>query len=398
MKIIHTADWHIGKQLYNISLAQDFDHFIGYLIDFIKKERVDLLLISGDIFDSSVPGNAARKQYYDTLHQLLQTGVKVVITAGNHDSITQLEAPKEILEHLHVFITGDVKNVKPLLFGEVVVLPVPFLYDRDIRKISEALGENDRVEVVKKGIAEYYSNLSKSVKEEFSDKISIAMGHLFLQGVKESDSERDIQVGKQAAINVQKLEGLFDYIALGHIHNPQKLSEKIRYSGSPVPLSFSEREDAKGFVLLKADDGVLRPEFIKIPKFRDFVRVTGTFTKVQQKLQEINVTDGKLPMLADVVVMEEKEDAGLRLLVNEWLSRFKSDHCQIANYKIIFTNEYQVFQNLASLAHTIEEMNPRSVFIQKLEDETESGDDRVLLLEAFDELYNDFGEISIVTP
>ena len=98
MKIIHTADWHIGKQLYNISLSEDFDHFVSFLIEYIIKENVDVVLVSGDIFDSSVPGNLARKQYYSALNQLLKTGVKVIITAGNHDSIAQIEAPKEFLE------------------------------------------------------------------------------------------------------------------------------------------------------------------------------------------------------------------------------------------------------------------------------------------------------------
>lgn len=389
MKIIHTADWHIGKQLYNISLSEDFEHFVSFMIEYILKENVYAVLVSGDIFDSSVPGNAARKQYYQTLNQLLKTGVRVIITAGNHDSVTQIEAPKDLLEQLNVFVTGDAKSVKPLVLEDVVILPVPFLYDRDIRKLMEGMGEQDRVEAVKKGITDYYVNWSEEVKIMFPSKSTIAMGHLFMQGVKESDSERDIQVGKQAAIKVDSFEGLFDYFALGHIHKPQKITESIRYSGSPIPLSFSEREDRKGFVLLEIQTDKIASEFIHIPKYRELIKVKGSLNYVQQKLQEIDLKTDSLPVLADVEIMEEREDPGLRLLANDWLNRYKSEHCQIASYKIIFSEENFSTKNLMSSSRSIEEMNPRNVFIQKMEDEVNDSNDQILLLEAFDELYDE---------
>jgi exonuclease SbcD len=386
MKILHTADWHIGKHLHNIDLYFDFQHFSNFLLDFIKEENIDLVLVAGDIFESSVPTNQARKQYFDILTSLVRLGVKVVITAGNHDSISNIEAPKEILEYLDIYVVGDLNSMQPILLQDVVILPIPFLYDKDVRKIVAEQSELDRVEAVKKGIVYLYEQQSLMIKNQYPDKVSIAMGHLFLQGVAESESERDIQVGKQAGVEAKSFENLFDYIALGHIHRPQQLADNIRYSGSPIPLSFSERKDTKGFVALTIEGKTLKHSFVEVPKWRNFIRVTGTFETIKVKLQDLIDNTYILPSLIDVEVIEELEDPSLRLQINDWLTRFNSDQCIIANYKIKFLNSDLALKKLLTTQVGIEEMQPRNVFLQRIEEEVQNSEDIALFIEAFDEL------------
>lgn len=386
MKILHTADWHIGKQLHNNDLFQDFEYFANFLIKYIEEEKIDVVLVAGDIFDTSVPSNQARKQYFNILTSFVKLGIKVVITAGNHDSIANIEAPKEILEYLDVHVVGDLNSMQPILIDEIVIVPIPFLYDKDVRKIVAEQSELDRVEAVKKGIVQLYNTQAARVKELYPNKIYIAMGHLFLQGVVISESERDIQVGNQAAVDAKDFEKLFDYIALGHIHRPQQLSNNVRYSGSPIPLSFSERNDKKGFVVITLEDNKISNKFVEVPKSRDFIKVSGSFDEIKVRLQEILDIYNFLPTLIDLEIIEDDEDPAVRIQVNDWLSRFKSDKCVIANYRIKFLNSDQALKKLLLIDTNIEEMQPKNVFLQKIEDEVNNEDDRRLLAEAFDEI------------
>ncbi|HMP28890.1 MAG TPA: exonuclease subunit SbcD [Saprospiraceae bacterium] len=386
MKLIHTADWHIGKNLHNIDLYEDFQAFASFLLKYVEEEKIDVVMVAGDIFDTSVPSNQARKQYFNVLTSLIKLGVKVIITAGNHDSIANIESPKQILEYLSVYAVGDLHAATPIVLGDVVIAPIPFFYDKDIRKIVAEQSELDRVEAVKKGIIDIYQQQSTLLKEQYPDKLHIALGHLFLQGVTESESERDIQIGKQAAVAVQSFENLFDYFALGHIHRPQKLTNNIRYSGSPIPLSFSERTDQKGFVQLTVVHKKIEQSFVAIPKVRDLIKVEGSFKDIQVKLQECICNNVSFPNLIDVEVVEEVDDPSLRLQINDWLSRFKSDHCIIANFKIKFLQSNLGLQHLLLAKETIEEMIPRNVFLQKIEEEVLDDDDKQEMLAAFDEI------------
>jgi exonuclease SbcD len=387
MKIIHTADWHIGKQLHNIDLHEDFDHFVKYFLDYIIKEKVELVLVSGDIFDTSVPSNQARKQYFNLLTSLVKLQIQVVLTAGNHDSIANIEAPKEILEYLDIYVVGDMESAQPITFGEVTIIPIPFLYDKDVRKIVAGQGELDRVEAVKQGIVNLFQSQSITVRQAYPQHLLIAMGHLFMQGVKESESERDIQVGKLAAIESERFDNLFDYVALGHIHRPQRISETVRYSGSPIPLSFSERDDKKGFVVLECLNGKLESNFVEIPKMRDFKKVSGRFSEVKEKIEAFVKPENQLLTLLDVEIIEEKEDSMVRIEVNDWLTRYKSAHCIIANFKLKFTNTENDIKSLLQIDQNISERNPRNVFIKKIGEETSDIEDLALLEESFDELF-----------
>ena len=154
MKILHTADWHIGKKLQKHELKADFDLFIEWLCNTIQAEEVDLLLVSGDVFDLANPSSEARSQYYKTLLKLKNLNCKIILTGGNHDSPAMLEAPREILQQLNISVIGGLPNdisetIIPIYKDgkpQLVVAAIPFLRDADLRKGGESTSYEDRIE------------------------------------------------------------------------------------------------------------------------------------------------------------------------------------------------------------------------------------------------------------
>ena len=169
MKILHTADWHIGKILHKQSLAEDLNHFFDWMIQTIEEEDIDLLLVSGDIFDLANPNIRDKEVYYDIMMRLYKSGCQVIITGGNHDSVGELNAPKQILSAINISVIGGamqeledelipVKNASGEI--ELVVAAVPFLRDRDIRSRQEGQTYESRTEAIREGIKDHYQKLA----------------------------------------------------------------------------------------------------------------------------------------------------------------------------------------------------------------------------------------------
>src|SRR5690606_340454 len=254
MKILHTSDWHLGKQLHKYDLGEDLDYFFRWLVNYIKTNNIDVLLVSGDIFDQANASQTAYKQYYDLLKQLITLNCKIIITGGNHDSTSVLNAPKELLKAFDIsVIGGSVEDASEMFVqveknGEkIVVAAIPFLKDRDIRKADTGETYATKIEQIKMGLQSYFSNINKHYTDNHSNQVFILMAHLYIQGSQISESEREIQIGNQAGIEPLIFQGIPHYVALGHIHKPQVISRSgnIHYCGSPIPLSFSEKEDCK---------------------------------------------------------------------------------------------------------------------------------------------------------
>ncbi len=250
MKILHTADWHIGKVLHKRSLQDEFILFSEWLITTIIKEEIELLLVSGDIYDLANPSAKDRSMYFQLLRKLTELNIQIIITGGNHDSVGLLNAPKEILDVLDIHVIGGaldpikeelivIKNKKG--DEELVIAAVPFLRDKDLRNAETDQQYANRTEAIREGIKAHYKTLATLCKEKYASLPALAMGHLYAIGADPSDSERDIHVGNAAAVDASIFSG-FDYVALGHIHRPQIIgkNEMVRYSGSPIALSFSE--------------------------------------------------------------------------------------------------------------------------------------------------------------
>jgi len=283
MKILHTSDWHLGKKLYDKDLQPLHQKFLDWLLREIKKQKIELLIVAGDIFDTGNPSNETRKIYYTFLTNLLNTDCKnVVIIGGNHDSPSQLDAPKEILELLNIYVIGgtpekledeiiEIKNENDRL--KVVVCAVPFLREKDVNYAKGGENESQREQRVKDAIRTHYEGLKDLVlQKKYAQNIPIlATGHLFAQGVRTSDSEKDIYIGNLGKIGAEEFPKEFDYVALGHLHRPQKVAgeNRVRYSGSPIPLSFSEIIGNKKVLVISFDENKeLLLEEIDIPRFQ----------------------------------------------------------------------------------------------------------------------------------
>jgi len=272
LRILHTADWHLGARLVERDRLPEQAAFIDWLIETLSSEKIDALLLSGDVFDSANPPQDAVALYFDFLKRLadLKT-VKAVITGGNHDSASHLNAPRELLRRFEVHVFGHAGN-NIVDLGGAVIAAVPFLRERDLREA--AAGETMAAvhEQVRTAIRSHYAAQLTACRETAKQRPIIAMGHLTVLGATTSDSERDIHIGNLGAVGADIFAG-FDYTALGHLHRPQRVAgqETVRYSGSPIALSFSEAADAKSVVVIDTQD--MKIEMLSVPVLRALSRV-----------------------------------------------------------------------------------------------------------------------------
>ena len=283
MKILHTADWHIGQRLHERSRLDEHKQFLDWLLNTIEERKVELLLVSGDIFDTSLPSAEATNLYYRFLYRLFnETEAYAVITAGNHDSARHLEAPREFLKMGRIHVVGLAAEVHECVFPfppdnpRVMVAAVPYLLENDLRHLSyETVA--DRNKRYREWLKMFYADCVACMPAELP---KILMGHLFVQGGTITDSERNIQIGGATAIRASDFPDSADYIALGHLHRPQAIEGAncpIRYSGSPIPLRFNETGYRKEVYLLElSDDGTLiQDKEIEIPIFKELCTVEG---------------------------------------------------------------------------------------------------------------------------
>jgi DNA repair protein SbcD/Mre11 len=316
MRILHTSDWHLGQRLVNLERTEEHQHFLDWLLKTIEIEQVEVLLMAGDVFDTGAPSNTALKQYYNFLTKVCNTCCRhIVLIGGNHDSVSTLNAPKELLDCFNIkVIGGATPNYLDELITlhdpsgklELVVCAVPFLRDRDIRLSVAGESYEERETRLKEGIAKHYAQFIPHLQEYKPYGVPmIAMGHLFAAGGTASDSEKEIHVGNLGQIGADQFPKEFNYVALGHLHRPQKVNNAhhIRYSGSPIPLSFSEITDNKVvFILDFQGNQLLHLHEIEIPVCRKLVRFKGSLEKVKQQVASYDNSSYTLPAWAEIQV------------------------------------------------------------------------------------------------
>ncbi len=283
MRILHTADWHIGQRLHERQRTDEHEQFLNWLLKTIQEHQVELLLVSGDIFDTALPSSESTNLYYRFLYRLFsETNAYAVITAGNHDSPRHLEAPREFLEMGRIYVVGTADEptkcvvTLPRENPRVAVAAVPFLSESDLRHLSYET-EADRNERYRERFKAFYADCIAAMPAELP---KILMGHLFVQGGKIGDSERNVQIGGTTATHASDFPKDVNYVALGHLHRPQTIKGTdypVRYSGSPIPLRFNETGYRKVVYLMElSDDGTLiRDAEIEIPVFKELCTVEG---------------------------------------------------------------------------------------------------------------------------
>jgi len=393
MKVLHTSDWHIGKQLHKIDLSEDLEMFFDWLIDTIQKEQIDLLLVSGDIFDQANPSQASFSQYYNFLKRMAKLDCKILLTGGNHDSPAVLNAPKQLLEILDIVMVGGAPDEIQELFFEykkddvnLVIAAVPFLKDKDIRKSVAGESYEDKIDQIRIGLKNYFSNVNDYYKANYGSHKFIVMGHLFVQGAQSSDSEREIQIGNQAGVEESIFGDTSDYVALGHIHKPYSVggSNKIHYSGSPVSFSFSEKEDQKQINIINFTTTQNEVQIIPVPKFRSLIAFEGTLVEVEKMINEFDEKND-LITLGEIRVTEGKISQTTRLNLENLQESHGNVLLQIVKSRLGFIEAEKNVNDFFTEGTDVNDVTPAEMFEKKLEMDEE--------IENKDELRNAFLEI-----
>ena len=287
MRILHTADWHIGHRLYERSRIEEHRQFLDWLLTTIQENAVDVLLVAGDIFDTALPSSEATDLYYQFLFQLYnKTHAHAVITAGNHDSPMRLAAPREFLRMGRIHVVGAASEPAECVFTlpsenpSVAIAAVPYVSENELSHISFET-EPERAERYRERLKVFYRQCVECMPPDLP---KILMGHLFVHGGKVGDSERNIQIGGATAMQISDFPDDVSYVALGHLHRPHAISGAnypIQYAGSPLPLRFNEASYRKKVYLLDVStSGDAWVEEIEIPVFKELCTVTGNLDEV----------------------------------------------------------------------------------------------------------------------
>ena len=371
IKILHTADWHLGKMLYKYALNEDIILFFDWLEVYIITEKIDVLLVSGDIFDLANPASRDIKLYYNFLHRLSLTGVKTIITGGNHDSVSLLNAPATLLTSLNISVIGGVpedfynqlipienKNKETV----AVVLAVPFLRDHELRASVAADQIEDKMDVIPLAIRRHYDLLVVDARHRYGQVPLIAMGHLFMRGALTSDSEREIHVGNLMGIDSQCIPEQIGYTALGHIHKPQKVdkNEFIRYSGSPIYLDFSESMYEKMVVRVELSENRVEVHPVPVPKFRELLRLKGKLDEITTQLNQYK-NPYPLKTLVEAEVIDKAFDATI-IHEAQSLESIQSETYQVIKTRISFLDQREGNDSRTEMDDHIENLDTWKIF------------------------------------
>lgn len=404
MRVLHTSDWHIGRTLYGRKRYEEFEAFLTWLAETIQQNEIDALLVAGDVFDTSAPSNRAQELYYRFLCRVAASSCRhVVVVAGNHDSPSFLNAPKELLKALDVHVVGSstespedevlvLRNDQDT--PELIVCAVPYLRDRDIRVAEAGESVEDKERKLIDGIRTHYAAvaaLAEQKREELGAYIPIiGTGHLFTAGGQtvDGDGVRELYVGSLAHVTAGIFPACFNYLALGHLHVPQKVngSETIRYSGSPLPMGFGEAKQQKSVCQVEFHSTAASVQLIDVPIFQKLERVKGDWEGISNRILELSATDSQGWL---EVIYDGTEVIGdLRERLEAAISGTQMEILRIKNNRIIDRVLGQIHEE-----ETLDDLNVNDVFERCLAVHDVPEEQRLELLRAYQEtvssLYED---------
>jgi len=263
VRLIHTSDWHLGRSFHQVGLLGAQAAFVDHLVEVVRAESVDAVLVSGDVYDRAMPAPDTVALLSEAVTRLVDAGAAVVLSSGNHDSAIRLGFASDLLSRAGLHIRSRLDTVgDPVLVGGVAVYPLPYL---EPALVSEPLGAPERTHA---GVLAAAMDRVRADVARRGGGPSVVMAHAFVSGGATSDSERDISVGGVSAVHPRTFSGV-DYVALGHLHGRQCVEESVRYSGSPLALSFSEARHTKGSWLVDlGSDGRFSTEPVRSLKPR----------------------------------------------------------------------------------------------------------------------------------
>lgn len=373
MKLLHTSDWHIGRTLYGRKRYEEFDAFLTWLAETIQLNEIDVLLVAGDVFDTSAPSNRAQELYYRFLCRVAGSSCRhVVVVAGNHDSPSFLNAPKELLKALDVHVIGNSTETpedEVLLLRneqddpELIVCAVPYLRDRDIRVAEAGESVEDKQSKLIDGIRSHYSVIAAIAEQKRieigSDIPIVAIGHLFAAGGQtvDGDGVRELYVGSLAHVTTKIFPECFTYLALGHLHVPQKVSgsEVIRYSGSPLPMGFGEAKQQKSVCQVEFHSTSASVQLIDVPVFQKLERVKGDWESIAKRLLELSAADSQAWL--EVIYEGDEVIGDLRERLDAAISGTHMEILRVKNNRIIDRVLGQIHEE-----ETLDDLNTNDVF------------------------------------
>jgi exonuclease SbcD len=397
MKLLHTSDWHLGRALYGRKRYDEYEAFLNWLAAFIESEDIDVLLVAGDVFDNSTPSNYAQELYYRFLCRVAASPRRhVVVTAGNHDSPSFLNAPRELLKFLNIHVMGCAfaSPVDELIViagpddePRLIVCAVPYLRDRDIRTAEAGESVEDKERKIMEGIRAHYRMVYDAAQEKRSRLKKpvpiVAMGHLYTAGGQtvDGDGVRELYIGTLLHVGTDVFPECIDYLALGHLHIPQTVggSDFIRYSGSPLPIGFGEGQQEKSVVLVEFSDGAPMVANIPVPRFRELQTLRGDWQTIARNIDGLK-SRGSNAWLE--IVYEGDEIAGdLRTRLDEIVAGSGLEILTVKNNRMLERAMIGM-----DTEETLDDLDVTDVFNRCLEAHTIPEEQRPALLSAYQEI------------
>jgi DNA repair protein SbcD/Mre11 len=304
MRMLHTSDWHLGRSLHRADLRAAQAAFLDHLVTTVRAEKVDVVLVAGDVYDRAVPPLDAVELCEDALLRLHDTGARIVLISGNHDSARRLGFGSGLLDTAGVHLRTRIGALaRPVLLedahGPVAVYGVPYAEPDAVR--GELPPDTGRGHA---GVLGHAARCIHADAETRGVRRRVVLAHGWVTGGAASESERDITVGGVGQVSADTFAG-FSYAALGHLHGQQTLAGHLRYSGSPLPYSFSEARHHKGSWLIELDGaGVSRAEHVPAPAYRTLSQLRGrladllgspAYTQFEQDFVSVTLTDPGRP-------------------------------------------------------------------------------------------------------
>ena len=386
MKIIHTSDWHLGQSFFTQSRKYEHQCFLSWLLALIAREQIDALIVAGDIFDTGTPPSYAREMYNQFVVDIQQLGCRLVVLGGNHDSVAMLNESKPLLARLNTHV---IASTGLALEEQVVELPardgnpgavlcaVPYIRPRDVLQSQAGESGTDKRQALGEAIKAHYASLyalAVAKRDAAGGELPIiATGHLTALGVTKSESTRDIYIGTLEAFAADGFPPA-EYIALGHIHRPQVVakSEHIRYSGSPIYLSFDELNSRKQVVMVEFN-GAARKSItpVDVPVFQPMTTLTGNLAQLEQDIKSLD-TAGERPTWLCLQVDSDDYLTDLQQRVQAMIDGVNAEVLQLRRVR---NKQRQMLSQQQT--ETLAELSPTEVFEKRLEMEQFDTDDAI---------------------
>ncbi|NGC87213.1 exonuclease SbcCD subunit D, partial [Staphylococcus aureus] len=289
MKIIHTADWHLGKILNGKQLLEDQAYILDMFVEKMKEEEPDIIVIAGDLYDTTYPSKDAIMLLEQAIGKLnLELRIPIIIISGNHDGKERLNYGASWFEHNQLFIRTDFTSINsPIEINGVNFYTLPYATVSEMKHYFE----DDTIETHQQGITRCIETIAPEIDE---DAVNILISHLTVQGGKTSDSERPLTIGTVESVQKGVFD-IFDYVMLGHLHHPFSIEDdKIKYSGSLLQYSFSEAGQAKGYRRVTINDGIINDVFIPLKPLRQLEIISGEYNDVINEKVHVKNKDNYL--------------------------------------------------------------------------------------------------------